>query len=155
MIYIGSSVNIYKRWSNHCWQLRNNKHSNRYLQNAWNKYGEQNFKFEILELCDPIKQFELEQDYLNKFKPFARLNNGYNILEDSVDQYNKSKIEFDDYDEIGFPHNIKERNCFVKMAITAEDFLFKTKKELQNEYDGYIAMLDLYDDMVMCDPDYI
>lgn len=40
MIYIGSSNNILKRWDNHRWLLRHNKHNNNYLQNSWNKYGE-------------------------------------------------------------------------------------------------------------------
>lgn len=48
-VYIGSSINVYKRWHNHRYELINNKHHSIYLQNAWNKYGAKNFKFEILE----------------------------------------------------------------------------------------------------------
>lgn len=39
--YIGSSNNIKVRWSQHKTLLKNNKHENKYLQNAWNKYGGQ------------------------------------------------------------------------------------------------------------------
>ena len=154
MFYIGSSIDIYKRWDNHRWQLKHNKHTNNYLQNAWNKYGEDNFVFEILELCENKDQFNLEQEYLNKYKPFARLNSGFNLLENAGNQYDKSKIEFIDFDEIGVPHKIKERNCSVFMPITIDDYIGKTKKELQDEYDGYVMMLDLYEDMATCDPDY-
>lgn len=154
-IYIGSSSNIYKRWNNHRWLLKNNKHNNNYLQNAWNKYGEENFKFDIVELCNYGKQFELEQKYLDEKKPFAKHDNGFNFAENVITQYNKSNVEFFDYDELGMPHYLKERKCSVLMPITFDDYMYKSKKELQNEYNGYVMMLDIYDDMVMCDPDYI
>ncbi len=41
-IYIGSAVNIKKRWHEHRNLLNNNnnnKHHSPILQNAWNKYG--------------------------------------------------------------------------------------------------------------------
>lgn len=51
--YIGSGVNIDKRLKSHIGLLKRNKHENKYLQNCWNKYGEQNFRFEIIEsVCD-------------------------------------------------------------------------------------------------------
>jgi hypothetical protein len=42
-----------------------------HLQNAWNKYGEQAFVFEILEECEPIKEalLSLEQHYLDMLRP--------------------------------------------------------------------------------------
>lgn len=36
------------RWANHRCMLKNERHCNPYLQNAWDKYGEQNFTFGIL-----------------------------------------------------------------------------------------------------------
>jgi len=50
--YIGKAVNIGERLNNHKFQLRNNTHENTHLQNAYNKYGESNFKFEILLECE-------------------------------------------------------------------------------------------------------
>mgnify|MGYP000886959842 CR=1 FL=1 len=50
--YIGSSINIWTRWGRHLSDLRKNKHDNNYLQNAWNKYGEDNFEFGVLLFCD-------------------------------------------------------------------------------------------------------
>ena len=72
-IYVGSSKNIYERWNQHKDKLRNNCHDNAHLQNAWIKYGENNFKFEIIEECDPNVQFEREQYYLNTLNPFDRV----------------------------------------------------------------------------------
>lgn len=60
--YIGSSVNIKKRFSRHKTDLRKNKHPNRYLQRAWNKYGEENFEFihiEHITYPDQIRKREI------------------------------------------------------------------------------------------------
>ena len=51
-IYIGSSNNIMRRWYEHLRDLKNQKHCNSHLQNAWNKYGENNFLFEIIEIVE-------------------------------------------------------------------------------------------------------
>lgn len=48
--YIGSSVNLPRRRARHFSELRNNKHNNKHLQAAWNKYGESSFIFNIVEL---------------------------------------------------------------------------------------------------------
>lgn len=64
--YIGSSLNIESRFLVHKSELRNKKHGNSYLQNAWNKYGEENFVFEILMECEKDSVRELEQEFLNK-----------------------------------------------------------------------------------------
>ena len=45
--YIGSSKDIYKRWNRHKNELNKKKHINIILQRAWNKYGSDNFLFEI------------------------------------------------------------------------------------------------------------
>jgi len=63
--YYGSSKNIEKRWKTHLNQLRNKKHINCILQNAWNKYGEDNFIFEIVEECELEKLFDTEQKYID------------------------------------------------------------------------------------------
>lgn len=77
-LYIGSTKNYKTRWVQHLSELRNNKHSNQHLQNSWNKYGEDNFRFEIVVEIPLADQFRKEQEYLNSLKPFGE--NGYNIL---------------------------------------------------------------------------
>lgn len=52
MFYIGSATIFRKRWDLHLNELRKNKHKNPYLQNVYNKYGEINFQFIILEYCE-------------------------------------------------------------------------------------------------------
>lgn len=75
-VYIGQSVNIYNRWQNHKTKLKLNKHYNTYLQNAWNKYGENNFNFEIVEICDESALSDKEIYYIDYFDSFK---NGYNL----------------------------------------------------------------------------
>ena len=48
--YVGSAVNFSRRKSRHFSELRNNRHNNSKLQNAWNKYGESAFVFVEVEL---------------------------------------------------------------------------------------------------------
>ena len=68
-IYIGSTINFKIREYNHFKQLKENKHANKNLQNAYNKYGENNFKFEILAKCPKEYLLKLEQWFLNTQKP--------------------------------------------------------------------------------------
>ena len=50
--YVGSAVDFTARKRRHWWALRSQRHANRHLQSAWNKYGEENFKFEMLLECE-------------------------------------------------------------------------------------------------------
>ena len=68
--YIGSSKNLMKRWGDHLYRLRNNKHLNKHLQNAYNKYGESSFAFVIIESNNTWNEKELrekEQEYLDYY----------------------------------------------------------------------------------------
>lgn len=69
--YIGSSVNIYKRWAAHKDQLRRKIHHSILLQRAWDKYGERAFTFHIMEELTPEPQrlIFVEQTYLYLFRP--------------------------------------------------------------------------------------
>ena len=74
--YIGQSQDIYKRWARERMYLRSDKTAwNEHLQNAWRKYGEDNFEFSIIEECDIEKLDEREIFWIEKFDSF---NNGYN-----------------------------------------------------------------------------
>ena len=66
-IYIGSSKSLYQRLRRHLNNLRKNKHDNQHLQNAFNKYGESSFIFEIVEFCNLSEQYEVEQYWINNF----------------------------------------------------------------------------------------
>ena len=70
-IYIGSTATLgfLKRWRIHRNHLRANTHINQHLQNSWNKYGEQQFKFHIVEECIPSKCLIREQHYIDTLHP--------------------------------------------------------------------------------------
>lgn len=75
--YIGSSNNIKQRWREHRSDLRRNKHHNKHLQSAWNKYGEESFVFDIIEQCENYR--EREQFWIDTLQPYKR-GIGYNNL---------------------------------------------------------------------------
>lgn len=77
--YIGSSSNIGIRLWKHRSLLRHNKHFNAHLQASWNKYGEDNFQYSILESCSQEEQFIREQFYINLLSP------EYNICKDVIE----------------------------------------------------------------------
>lgn len=76
--YIGSSKNIQSRIYKHRSLLRNNKHNNKHLQNAFNKYGEENFRVIILEETLFEDLTVIEQFYIDNFK------SEYNITKEVV-----------------------------------------------------------------------
>ncbi len=72
--YIGSAVNLYQRLSKHKTMLKQGSHDNIHLQRAFNKYGIESFSVHILEFCDRTHTLQLEQKYINKFKPRFNIN---------------------------------------------------------------------------------
>jgi len=78
-VYIGSAVNIDKRWKEHKKLLKQGKHHSKHLQYAWNIDGQLNFKFEIIEeVSNPLHLLSYEQVYLDYYKSYER-ERGYNI----------------------------------------------------------------------------
>lgn len=75
--YIGQAYDIKSRWRVHKCELNKGKHINRYLQSAWNKYGESNFLFYVIEITDKASLSDREMYYINKEKTFGE--NGYNL----------------------------------------------------------------------------
>lgn len=67
--YIGSSIDIHRRWWQHRSQLCKGTHGNQILQRAWDKYGESSFEFSILLLCSETDTLLNEQQCLDTFHP--------------------------------------------------------------------------------------
>lgn len=87
-VYVGSSINLKNRKRSHFIQLKNNKHINQHLQNAWNKYGVDGFSFEIVEFCE--REFLREREIYN-IEKFNSIINGYNIMEVDENHFIHSK----------------------------------------------------------------
>lgn len=79
-VYIGQVMNIDKRWKEHINSLNAQSHYNNYLQRAWNKYGQENFKFEVLEECEESELTEREQYWIDYYGGLNSSNN-YNLRE--------------------------------------------------------------------------
>ena len=75
-IYIGSSCNgLTRRKRVHISNLSNNKHHSNKLQHSYNKYGIENFIFEIIEYCTKYEIIDREQYWIDYFDSYI---NGYN-----------------------------------------------------------------------------
>ncbi len=75
-MYVGKSINLSQRKLEHYTKLKDNKHPNVFLQNDYNKYGNDYFKFEILEFVDDENKLDYLEDYY--IKKLDTLDNGYN-----------------------------------------------------------------------------
>lgn len=74
--YIGQSVDIYKRWSDHCkCGLGIDTPAKNKLYEAMQKYGLENFTFELLEECDSCELNDREKYYIDMFNS---VDYGYN-----------------------------------------------------------------------------
>lgn len=58
-VYIGQSERLTEREREHFYRLNRGEHNNEHLQKAFNKYGEDNFVFEIIEKTDDLDNREL------------------------------------------------------------------------------------------------
>lgn len=67
-MYIGSSNNILKRFKEHRFLLRKSLHHCKYLQRAWDKYGEKTFEFLVIELCSVDDLLTREIFYIKNTK---------------------------------------------------------------------------------------
>ena len=72
--YIGQSVDLEKRKHKHFSSLKGNYHPNIHLQSAYNKYGENNFKFRVLLYCEPFELTRYEQFFVDCYIPETLYN---------------------------------------------------------------------------------
>jgi group I intron endonuclease len=75
--YVGSALNIHRRWAEHRSGLRRGKHHSRHLQCAWNAYGEAEFEFRQLIVCAPQDLLLYEQIAIDTIAP------EYNVLQNA------------------------------------------------------------------------
>jgi len=71
--YVGSAVRLDRRWLRHVWDLKNSRHHNSKLQRSWDKYGEDDFRFDILEVCERGQLEAREQFWIDETRPFFNI----------------------------------------------------------------------------------
>jgi len=80
-VYIGQTrqKDYRRRWDRHKQDLKNNKHHNMHLQRSYLKYGEGNFRYELLDNSKSQEELnDLEILYIKEAKS-CDLNYGYNL----------------------------------------------------------------------------
>lgn len=139
--YVGSTSRIFgERWCQHKTELNNNKHSNCYLQNAWNKYGKENFVFVEQEVLNnpelTVNQIrEREQYWIDNLKPEYNLSDV--ALYGEMTNYGKYRAAYakGTKAELISPEGI--HYCSISLAWFAEDFNLQSAT-LQNLCNGKI-----------------
>ena len=67
--YVGSAVDLIKRFNSHRSQLRRGTHQSSILRSAWKKYGEHSFDFSVLLICSTDNLLFYEQRAMDVLKP--------------------------------------------------------------------------------------
>lgn len=75
--YVGSSVDIHRRWGDHRKRLKKSGHHSPKLQNSWNKHGSEIWKWSILQECEEVRLLFLEAFWMARLDS---VNNGYNLI---------------------------------------------------------------------------
>jgi group I intron endonuclease len=140
--YIGSTQNLNKRYYTHLNHIRTNKNTCVKLIRAVNKYGEENFSFEIIEKCSVEDLLNREQYYLDFLNPKYNISKkaGSNLgikrteetkLKKSISQKeNWSKEEYRKNHLENLSKNWKKGSNHKMAKITEEDVM-KIKLKLK------------------------
>ena len=161
-MYIGSTrASFYDRWSQHMQQFEKNEHSNKYMQNSWNKYGYKNFQFKIIYIANKQSDVDniinIEQKYIDDFK--TMIPNGYNIMPADFKISRKRLRHLNDHKRI-LKENKKD-SLLLKKYIPNESIFYKIRDMfcIQNESKYFICNLfnidvDLFE-YIISDNNYI
>ena len=117
--YIGSSIDIEKRFKRHLSQLKYKKHSNLNLQKIYNIYGKDSLDLVIIELIQDVKNIkEIEQKYLDNLKPQLNINlyaSGGDMISNHPDKSNIRKKQID-----GTRKAARTKNMKFKRSLNAK-----------------------------------
>lgn len=92
-VYIGQTRDFKRRWLQHIKTLKTNCNSNRLLQEDYNKYGVNKFRFEVLEYCDNSKlRLIKEQEYIEYYRKITNIYNLQNVDNIWNSSYQKEQI---------------------------------------------------------------
>ncbi len=78
-VYIGQTVNYNKRKKRHLSSLENGNHHNEHLQRAFDKYGRDSFKIELIKKCNIEELDKLERYYIKELDA-CNHDKGYNMM---------------------------------------------------------------------------
>lgn len=127
-VYVGSTQDLKGRKSKHLRMLKNNNHHSNYLQNAYNKYGKENFEFSVIEYCE--NYLEVEQLYLEKLNPV------YNSAKNALAPMKGRKHSDESKKKIGESIGGKKHPCFntdINEALKSKELMLQglTYKQIE------------------------
>lgn len=146
-VYIGQSINIESRWKGHLNDLNKNKHHSLRLQNSYNKYGKDNFKFEIVEIVYDDELMESREQYWIDYYDSMNKLKGYNIrgagchgklaeeTKEKLRKINKGKhISLETRNKISISVSAEKNGMYNKKH--SNESIEKIKKSLKNKRKG-------------------
>lgn len=92
-VYIGSSFYCKLRRCQHLMNLRSGRHVNTHLQNAFDKYSEESFIYEIIEEIDCIQKLKEREIFWIQFYNSCNREFGYNKYHVDREDYNRKRKE--------------------------------------------------------------
>lgn len=94
--YVGQTIDLERRKKEHFKDLESNKHLNKKLQNAWNKYGKNNFSFEYqkYDLANKDELNILEKAFIQQYDSYY---NGYNLTLGGDGGNTRGNLSFENY----------------------------------------------------------
>jgi len=130
---------IKDRWWGHLCDLRKNKHKNIKLQVHFNKYGEQDLQFTVLEGCTKELLIQREQYYIDTLNPWfnicmvANSSLGVKRSKQTKEKYSRAKIGHIPWNK---GKNMSIEHC-MKLSNSHRGFrLWARKPILQYTLDG-------------------
>lgn len=124
--YIGSSKNIQQRYYKHRRELRKGVHKNEHLQNTYNKYGENLFIIEVIEICNIDEQYLKEQYYIDLLQPL--FNKEKDVITHIPTEETRKKLSEANKKYYANPDNLKTRYKTI--------YRFNSLFEIINTYEG-------------------
>lgn len=124
--YIGSSKNIQQRYYKHRRELRKGVHKNEHLQNTYNKYGENLFIIEVIEICNIDEQYLKEQYYIDLLQPL--FNKEKDVITHIPTEETKKKLSEANKKYYANPDNLKTRYKII--------YRFNSLFEIIDTYEG-------------------
>jgi hypothetical protein len=135
-VYIGQSERLNEREREHFYRLERDEHNNEHLQRAYNKYGEDNFTFKIVEETDDLNNRELywinEYGGINsklnynlidpltkKWSDYTRIKHGKSILGENNPNYGNT-----------WSQEQKDKQSKDRKGVSLEDRMGKEKADL-------------------------
>lgn len=138
--YIGQSADIERRKKEHVRELRNRTHPNLYMQNVFNKYGEESMTFEVLCECSEDKLDELEEYYIYTMYAFVEdnvhglnLTTGGNGIRNHAEE-TKQKISKAHKGKV-LSEEVKQK---LSKALTGKVVSDKTKQKISETKKGHV-----------------